>query len=164
MVGLQKVAVLMHYHIDLRRRGHMIQLQRKGDLPLCHKAHAPPAGHAAHFDNRLVPAQHSGKGRVDLIAHGRKIGQRCFLIRQRPRFLRCAPHGTFPGLLHPVGACGHKTVCRFCTCPQGDAHRHGAILPHTDVQVLDPFAGQLVLDAACRAQLCFLLSARHEVR
>ena len=68
------------------------------------------------------------------------------------------------GLVHPVGACGHKTVCRICTCPQGDAHRHGAILPHTDVQVLDPFAGQLVLNAACRAQLCLLLSARHEVR
>ena len=31
----------MHYHIDLRRRGHMIQLQSKGDEFLLHKMIAP---------------------------------------------------------------------------------------------------------------------------
>ena len=46
------------YHIDLRRRRLVIQLQGKGDLPLSRAAHAPAACHAAHFQDRLLPAQH----------------------------------------------------------------------------------------------------------
>ena len=61
-------------------------------------ADAPAAGHAAHLDGGLLPVQDPGKGRVDLIAHGREVGQRDILVGQRRLPLLA---GGLPGLCRP---------------------------------------------------------------
>ena len=119
VVQLQKVAVLVYYHIDLRCRGLIIQLQSKGDLPLARAAHAPAAGHAAHFQDRLLPAQHPGKGRVDLIAHGGKVGQCRGLVRQVSVILVPLGDVLHPGIPDPLGVLQHKTVSLLKAEPNG---------------------------------------------
>ena len=153
MVQLQKVAVLVYYHIDLRRRGLVIQLQGKGDLPLSRAAHAPAAGHAAHLQNGLLPAQHPGKGRVDLIAHGGKVGQRRGLVRQVGVVLVALRDILHPGIPDPLGVLQHKTVSLLQTGRQRDAYHHGAVAAHPQMQLLYLFAHQLVLNALHAAQL-----------
>ena len=141
----------MHYHIDLCRLGHIVELEREGDLALRHVADAPAAGHAAHFDGGLLPAQHPGKGRVDLVAHGREVGQGGRLVGQLllPLFA-----GSLPGLCgpYPLRLGNDVGVGGFQRRAQGDAEGHGAVPPDVEVEPLDPPPRQLIGDAPGRPQ------------
>ena len=141
----------MHYHIDLCRLRHIVELEREGDLALRHVADAPAAGHAAHFDGGLLPAQHPGKGRVDLVAHGREAGQGGRLVGQLllPLFA-----GSLPGLRgpYPLRLGDDVGVSRFQRRAQGDAEGHGAVPPDVEVEPLDLPPRQLIGDAPGHSQ------------
>ena len=153
----------MYYHIDLCRFRHIVQLQRKGDLPLGHGADPPAAGHIPHLDGGFLPAQYRRKRRIHLIAQGGKVGKGGLRVRQRSLVpgtaallpLLCAPD--------PVCPLRHKGVCRLPCGAQGDAHRHGAVRSDPEIQVLHPAADHLIPDALRLPELRQLF-CRHRVR
>ena len=155
----------MYYHINLCRGRHVVQLQCKGDLPLCHGADTPAADHAPHLDGGFLAAQHLGKGRVHGVAHGRKIGQRHLFGRQR-RFRLAFSAGQLPGLRlgDPLGLLGHKAVRLGPVHPQGDADGHRAVSPDPQVELFHLAAGALIPDAAGAPQPRCRRFACHGVR
>lgn len=154
VVGMHKMAVFMHDHIFHRRGGLQRQPGGQRDAFFRHVAHAPAAGHVPHAQLGRLAAQHPGKGRVHPPAD--RLEQRKALLLRGGWAVRLLSGG--PGHLllcgdHPAHPLGHKGIRLVGAHPQRHAHRHRAVPPHPQVQILHFFSNKFIFQPRHPANL-----------